>query len=420
MRAALAVAVVVLVGVATACVGTTPTGQLVRGDAPRRPPDDALVPGTVRASNDFAVDLYRSADQRSNVVHAPYSILSALAMSRAGSVGATRDQFDAVLHADETENLDEGINAVDQLLESRSGERSSSNRKGRVTPSFDASVWGQRGTRFTRTYLDTLSSDHDSPMRVVDFRSDDDAAREAINQWGSDATQERITEVVPRGDVTAFTRFLPVAVAYLRAPWLVPFDRAATRAGRFVQLDGDTIEAQTMQVSSPTGIRTASSLDWDAVELPYLGDQLSLLIVAPRSGTFETFRQGLDMATIRRVSDRLEDDPVDLRLPMFQFTTSGDLTNELKALGLGRAFTRDADFSGITTDEVLSLSGVAYQGYAAINEEGTDAERTATAPPPSGETPPKIKLAIDRPFVFAVRDRETGLILMLGQVVDPS
>lgn len=419
-RTALVSALVVFLALTTACIGTTPGGQTIRGEAARRAPNREFLPSTVDATNDFALDLLRvSAPGQGNFVSAPYSIMTALGMARAGSAGSTREQFDAVLHARRTANLDEGLGTLDQELTSRSGEKSSANRKGRVSAVFDASVWGQRGTRFKAGYLDVLAADYDAPMRVVDFRSDAETSREAINQWSAEVTQDRITEVVRRGDVTAFTRFLPVAVSYLRAPWQIPFDRSATRSGRFVQLDGDTVDAQTMQVSAPSGLLTAEAADWDAIEIPYLGDELALLVIAPRAGTFESFRQALDAPQLERVIDDLEDQPVDLRLPQFQFTSSADLTQPLEELGLVDAFTRDADFSGITSDEVLSLSGTAYEAYYGIDEEGTDAETTATAPSPESPAPAAVKLTIDRPFVFAVRDRGTGLILLLGQVVDP-
>ena len=419
-RITVVVALGALLLLASACIGTTPTGQTIRGEAPRRAANDEFLPSTVAATNAFALDLYRAtAADQGNVVYAPYSTMTALGMSRAGSAGSTRDQFDAVLHARQTPNLDEGLNAVHERLESRSGEKSSANRKGRISTSFDASVWGQRGTRFKAGYLDTLAADYDAPMRVVDFRSDAETSREAINQWGAEVTQDRITEVVPRGDVTAFTRFLPVSVSYLRAPWQIPFDRASTRSGPFVQLDGDRVDAQTMRVSAPSGLRTAEAVTWEAVEIPYLGDELALLIVVPRTGTFETFQQEVDAEAIDEIVDELEDQPVDLRIPQFQFTTSADLTGPLESMGLTDAFTSDADFSGITSDEVLSLSGLAYQGYFGIDEEGTDAETTATAPAPE-PTPAAVRLTVDRPFLFAVRDRETGLILLLGQVLDPS
>lgn len=419
-RAWLAATLATLVVAGSACIGTTPTGQTIRGEAPRAEPSDEFLPSTVDAANGFAIDLFRATGSgQGDFVSASYAVMLALAMSRAGSAGATRDQFDAVLHANETANLDEGLNTVDLLLASRSGEKSSTTRKGRVTASLDASVWGQRGTRFKTGYLDTLAAYYDAPMRVVDFQSDPETAREAINQWGSDVTQGRIAEVVPRGEVTSFTRFLPVAVTYLRAPWQVPFDRDMTRTGSFVRADGEATEVRTMQVASPSGVLTSDGTGWQAIDIPYLGGELSLLVVVPVGGSLEAFEQTFDRAQLDAVVDGLADEPVDLRIPLFGFTTSGDLTDELESMGLTDAFNRSADFSGITSDEVLNLSGVAFQGYFGIDEEGTDADTRASATATEPPTPGARKITVDRPFLFAVRDRETGLILLMGRVASP-
>ncbi len=257
-------------------------------------------------------------------------------------------------------------------------------------------------------------------MWVVDFQSEPEVAREAINQWGSDATQGRISDVVPRGDVTTYTRFLPVSVAYLRAPWQVPFDRAMTRTGAFVRLDGETVETRTMQVASPSGVLTAEGAGWRAIDIPYLGAELSLLVITPNGpSSFEELEASLDPDRLDSIVDDLADEPIDLRLPLFQFTSSGDLTDPLEAMGLTDAFSRSADFSGITSDELLNLSGVAYEAYFGIDEEGTDADTTANATPNGSPSPGAEKVTVDRPFVFAVRERETGLILLMGRVVSP-
>lgn len=419
-RRRLAAPIVALLVVAVACIGTSPTGQAMRSDAARHAPDDALIPGTVEAANAFALDLYRASAQRQgNFVSAPYAVMLALGMARAGSAGGTLDQFDAVLHRDRTTDLDRGLNTIDQELASRSGEKSSTTRKGRITLSVDASVWGQRGTRFKSEYLDTLAADYDSPMWIVDFQSDPETARDAINQWGSDATQGRISEVVPRGDVTVFTRFLPAAVTYLRAPWRIPFDPAKTRSGPFVRLDGERTDVSTMQVSSSEGIRHADGEGWEAVEIPYLGDELSLLVIVADGRPFEELERSLGPDQLEAIVEDLEEEPVDLRLPLFQFTTTGDLTDELEAMGLTDAFDKSADFSGITSDELLQLSGVAYQGYFGIDEEGSDADTRANATTTPTPSPGAERVVVDRPFVFAVRDRETGLVLLVGRVVSP-
>lgn len=411
------------VGVMVACVGTTPSGQEVRAKEPRRPPNREYVGGTVTANNAFGTDLYRVvAPNRGNFAYSPYALLTALAMARAGtgSAGDTRAQIDALLHAQATTDLDTGINTLQQGLASRSGEKRSETRIGKVSLEFPASLWGQRGTHFKDDYLDRLAGAYGAGFHVVDFRTDPESSRQAINRWGEDATRGRFEELVSRGDVTQYTRFLVAAESYLQAPWQFPFNPKSTKRAQFQRLDDQPTDVRMMQLTAPAGIRFADKGTWSAVELPYLGEELSLVIVMPAEGEFETFEQGFTSDRIKEITTSLEPRAVDLRVPQFQFTTAANLNEPLKQ-AMPAAFGESADFSGITSDEPLALSDVVYKGFYGIDEEGTDAANTATAQPnPSTVLAGARTVTIDRPFVFFVRDRESGLVLLLGRVVNPS
>ena len=176
-----------------------------------------------------------------------------------------------------------------------------------------------------------------------------------------------------------------------------------------------------MQVTAPTGLSAATGQGWTAVELPYLGDQLALDVIMPDQGLFDAFEQALTPDVITQISAALQPQALDVRLPQFQFTTTANLQGTLSTMGLTNPFTRDADFSGVTTDEVLSLSSVAYQGYFAVSEDGTNpVADTVTAQPVSpSSTGRNTSVLFNRPFVFAVRDKATGTVLWIGRFVDP-
>jgi hypothetical protein len=191
-------------------VGTTPTGQEVKGRGDRAPADKNLVAGTVAASNAFGADLYRSlAAGRGNFVYAPFALETALAMARAGSGtgSVTRTELDALLHAPQTADLDGGINSVQQTIQARSGERRSDTRKGKVSFEQSESLWGQRGTHFKEEYLDTLATNYGTGVHAVDFRSD---AESIVRPWSGRA---------------------------------VPFQR----------LDDQPVQPRTIQVAAPSG-----------------------------------------------------------------------------------------------------------------------------------------------------------------------
>lgn len=405
---------------ATACIGSSDSGQEVRGRAERAAPDQALLEPTVDALNAFAIDLYRAMDADTpNVVLAPVAVATALAMARAGATGDTRDQLDRVLHATETPDLDAGLNTVSALVRSRDGERRNDRRKGQVATDLPASLWAPRGTRFVDGWLDVLARDYGQGPRVVDVVADPEAARDAVNRWGADETDGHITELVRHGDVSQYTRFLAASAGYLQAPWAREFDRERTRPARFTFLDDSTAEIPTMQVLDDQGIGFAEGDGWQAVEIPYLGNELSLLVLMPWNGRFAEFEQGLSPERVSAIVEQLDVDGIDLRLPRFAFTTQEDLAEVLASrLGAPAAFSpRDADFTGVTADELLSLSAFAYEGFFSVSEEGSEG-RAATVNDEHLVTGAR-RVAIDQPFLFLVRDRQTGLLLLLGRVQKP-
>jgi serpin B len=405
------------------CGGVATTGQVLTGEATRAQPQREFLPGAVDATNTFGAELFRVlATEPGNLVLAPAAIIEALAMARAGSAGSTRQAFDAVLHADLTPNLDGGLNALSQALAERSGDKRSDTRRGRVDLRLPASVWGQRGTHVKEDLLDLLAADYGTGFRVTAFHADAEGSREVVNNWADEATDGTIKELVPRGEITQYSRFLAAAAANLRAPWQVPFDGQRTRPGAFHRADGQRSDARMMEATSDA-FRSARGEGWEAVELPYLGDELALDVIVPTT-TLAELEQSMTAARIDEVAtalDKSPDEAVAVSLPQFAFTTTHELQDPLTRLGLDVAFTRDADFSGVTSDEVLSLSHVAYQGFIKVDEEGTDpSPDTATAQPTTGTSAGSRRIVVDQPFVFLVRDRPTGSILMIGRVVAPS
>ncbi len=258
---------------------------------------------------------------------------------------------------------------------------------------------------------------------MVDFRSDPEVARSTINTWVSGATNQAITQVVPRGAISDFTRMVGASALYPRAPWEVRFPNERTKPARFTPGDDPTVEPPTMQLSTANGLLYGRGEGYEAAELPYLGQDLALLVVVPDLGTLDQFSAHLDSTRFEAIVQGLQPGPLDLRLPRFGFTTDVDLNEALRDLGLTDLLDeRRAELSGITTDEPLSLSAVLHQSFFSVDEEGTQA-RAATVQAPTDPAAPgpatSTKLAVDRPFLFALRDRKTGLLLAIGRVTNP-
>ncbi len=160
---------------------------------------------------------------------------------------------------------------------------------------------------------------------------------------------------------------------------------------------------------------------YQAVELLYDGDELSMLILLPASGNFKAFENALDAQQVDTILEGLEYKHVSLTLPKFEFDSSFSLKQTLAALGMPAAFTEEADFSGMTGKRDLFIADVVHKAFVSVDEAGTEAAAatavvmTLTAVP---EMP--VEVTVDRPFIFLIRDIETGETLFAGRVMNPS
>jgi serpin B len=408
--------------VALVACGGTSTGSEVRSHEPRDPGDQAAVAPTVLANSSFGMDLYRAlADHDQNFVFSPYGVSTVLAMAGAGAGGTTAEQLAAVQHQ-ASEGLQDGLNALDQALADRSGERSSDVRKGKVVLEIPTALWGQKETRFEQPFLDTLARSFGTGMRVVDFRSDPDAARRSINAWIREQTRSSVEELVARGSITDTTRLVASEAATFQAPWDIPFDASRTGRTPFTLADGTATEVTMMGLAAPTGLLYAAGDGWQATALPYLGRQLEMVVLVPDAGRFDEIEGGLDGPGLQRALGQLRPTSIDLELPRFGFTTQGDLDGALAQIGAPAAFEPgQADFTGITADEALDISELPHHAYLSADEEGTEASATTVIP---SEAPPRpvttTSLRVDRPFLVMVVDRATNALLFLGRVVNPN
>ncbi len=409
---------------------TTPPSQpaaspaigLLISDVARETADPAGAATAASAINAFGLDLYHALpdEQRDkNVVISPASIAIALSMAQLGAKGPTADQMDAVLHGLVAAGEVGPIDALDQALTSRTGTfQDSQGGEHAVVLKIANAPFGQRGLAINPVYLEALARGFGAGLRVVDYRADPEEARALINGWVADQTEQRIKQLLVRGDITDFTRLVLVNAIYLKAAWLTAFDADATKPATFTLGAGKQIQVPTM--SSVGSLRYAAGSGWQAVELPYIGNQLAMTIVVPDD--LAAFSASLSPERFGAVVSALESRPVSLTMPKFSFATRQDLVTVLKELGMPLAFTGDADFSGITTAEPISITAVIHEANIDVDEKGTEAA-AATAlvmgdiSGPGGEP---VVVHVDKPFLFAIRDLQTGAVVFLGQVLDPS
>lgn len=402
----------------TACSSSSGS-DLAKADVARAAtsPEDAIAAAV--AVNAFGLDLYRKlAADGGNVVVSPASIALALAMARAGAHGATATEMDAVLHDVASDANAVWLNALDLALTGRSGTfKDETGKSHDVTLRIANATFGQRGLTLVHAYLDALASRFGAGVRLVDYVTETEAARTLINGWVDGQTEHRIPELLVPGIITTDTRLTLVNAIYLKAAWQTPFPESGTKAGAFNLADGSSLEVPMMTTTA--SLPYAAGDGWRAVELPYIGGSLAMTVIVPDD--LAAFEASLSAEQLAGIVGDLREFDVTLSLPKFGIETKAMLADLLAALGMPSAFDpARADFSGITTEEALYISDVVHQANIDVDEKGTTAAAATAVVMRATAGQEQVALQVDRPFLFALRDRPTGAVLFLGRVTDPS
>jgi serpin B len=423
---AVALSFLVAIGGLAGCAAAPPSGGLVakadtarsnkaRITTPDVSADDLsrLAAGNTR----FALQLYRALrGQERNLFFSPYSISVALAMTYAGGRGETEQQMAETLHFVEQSRLHPAFNGLQLELDSRAKDPRSD--EARFLLRVANAIWGQKGFAFLPEFLDVLAQHYGSGLRLVDFRQAPEEARVIINEWVSEQTEGKIEDLLPPNAVDALTRLVLTNAIYFNASWLHPFEEELTKDSPFHLLDDTQINVPTMEQSESFGY--AHGEGYQAVELPYAGMKLSMVILLPEAGRFQAFASSLDAERLGQILDEVQPRQVHLTLPRFAYDSEFSLSETLPQMGMVIPFTGDADFSGMTGDRDLFIDDVIHKAFVAVDEAGTEAAAATAVVMKLTAAPAKpVVVTVDRPFVFCIRDIPTGTILFLGQVVNP-
>jgi serpin B len=424
MKTILTILILAMVATGCAAPGVRPAdAEALRSDVPRETDpgiSDAELNALVEGNTAFAADLYQQLrGEEGNLFLSPHSISVALAMTYAGARGETAEQMADVLHFTRPDgDLHPAFNALDL----------------RLTPPEDAdeeafalhianSLWAEKDYTFREAFLDLLAEHYGAGLRLVSFKTAYEEARIAINEWVEEETEGRIEDLIPEGGVNELTRLVLANAIYFNAQWAHTFPEDNTKDGTFTTLEGSEVTVPMMRWSEPQRVPYAQGDSFQAVELPYLGGQASMVIIVPDAGQFADFERALTGAQLQGIVESLETRGVALTMPTFEYKAEFSLAKTLQAMGMTDAFSEEnADFSGMDGTRELLITDVFHKAFVSVDEEGTEAA-AATAVVVGIESMPPVtdaELTLDRPFVYLIRDTETGAVLFLGRVVDPS
>lgn len=373
----------------------------------------------VAGSSSFALDLYQILrQQEGNLFYSPYSLSLALAMTYAGARGGTEAQMAQAMHYTLPQaRLHPALAALSEELTAHGQGAEGSDGEG-FRLNVTNALWGQQDYNFLPGFLDLLDHYYGAGLRRVDFVGASEQARQTINDWVAGETEDRITDLIPQGVIDAMTRLVLTNAIYFNAAWAEPFEEGNTSDGPFYLLDGGQVSVPMMRQSSFFGY--AAGQGYRAVELPYDGQELSMVILLPDSGEFDAFEASLDAPGLDAILGALAYRPVALAMPRFEFSAQFSLQEALTALGMVDAFTDNADFSGMTGSRELFISAVLHKAFVSVDEAGTEAAAaTAVVAKLTAAPSDPLEVTLDRPFLFLIRDLETGAVLFWGRVVDP-
>jgi len=381
--------------------------------------NEAALTTLVTGNSVFAFDLYQALrEEDGNLFYSPYSISLALAMTYAGARGETAQQMADTLHfVLSQDRLHPAFNSLDIELGQR-GEGAKGKDDGGFRLNIVNAIWGQRDYQFLTTFLDLLAENYGAGLRILDFANAPEESRITINNWVSDQTEGRIEDLIPQGLISVLTRLVLTNAIYFNAAWQYPFSEDMTRDGPFYLLDGGEVTVPMMRQTESFGYTEGDG--YQAVELPYDGRELSMVILLPQAGQFEMFEGSLDAQRVDAIVKDLKSRRVALTMPRFEFESGFSLKETLAAMGMPVAFSGGADFSGMTGNRDLFISDVVHKAFVSVDEAGTEAAAaTAVVMELTAVPGPPVEVTVDRPFIFLIRDIETGTILFVGRIMNP-
>lgn len=383
--------------------------------------DDSFKPGNIQLSlkqqniiqntNDFGIRLFKNLNgtaAKSNLFISPLSISMALGMTYNGSANSTKTAFEQTLGYTGMDQKD--INLTYKTLLDYFPTCDN-----KVTLDIANSIWYRQDFPVLQGFIDTNQKYFNAQVQPLDFN--DLASKDIINKWVSDQTNAKIPSIID--EISPDHIMFLINAVYFKGLFKMTFDKSKTDNLPFTLWDGSSKQVLTMH-------QKASHMFFDntvfsSIELPYSNGRYNMEIFVPKDGstvddiinqlTVPVWNTWLNSYTLQQ--------EVNVSLPKFKFSYEETLNNSLSALGLGIAFTSDADFTNINAGGSLQISKVKHKTFVDVNEEGTEAAAVTSVDIIVTSMPTPIFFTVDRPFLFMISEKESKSILFMGKVMEP-
>ena len=373
------------------------------------------------ANNEFAVGVYKELREcEGNLFFSPYSIRTALAQAYAGARGQTARQMAEVLRLPkDIPGLYRAFRSFEETLVSRA-------QGNAVEVDIANAMWRQTGDSLLKGFLVIMDAEYKSSLFEADFAGAPDRASRAINRWVLEKTRGKIREIVSPTNFGVLTRLVLANAIYFNGKWNSAFDERATSQDYFHFTPGKSQLRQKVSVPlmwQKSEFMYAKFEGFQALELPYIGKKLSMVIFLPnRVDGWMDFEDEMSAERLSQCIQTLRRDSVSAYLPKFQFESSFGLAETLKNMGMEDAFAPEiADFTGMTLEKLFWISAVFHKAMAEVDEAGTRAAAATivlTRCLGISDVPEPVFRA-DHPFIFVIRDIPSDAILFMGRVLNP-
>lgn len=389
------------------------THRAHKGDPTKHSDNDQV--SLPERNNNFAFDLLNHIPHGTdNMVVSPFSISTALAMTYTGARGTTLDEMAATMHFDtDQQRFHREYGDYLALLNKMA--------EGHIQLNIANSLWAQEDYDFLESFFDINKKHYDSPTFMVNFETNREQVRLDINDWVFNETHEKIKDLIAPGVFTEDTRLVLVNAIHFFGPWLKEFDPDLTRENVFHLGNHNHVMADFM-------IRTDTFPYFEndvmqALEIPYSGEDYSMLLLLPAEGLpLKDMEKSLDATVYAEILKNMQNKEVDVFVPRFEAETKLDLEETLMEMGMRMPFSREADFRGMTGDLDLQIDKVIHQAMIEVAEEGTEAA-AATAVvmirKTAIDTEPRTVFNANRPFMFFIKDNRHQSILFAGRIMNP-
>ena len=392
---------------------------------PNRAADGSDIKTLAGGNTDFAFAFYGKlkddpnvtvpkGEPNGNLFFSPYSISTALAMTYAGARGNTEKQMAAALHFTlPQQRLHPAFGALQkQLIQDE-------NSQGYLLLLANA-LWPQKGEPILKEFLDLNKHYYEAGITLLDFANETEKSRQIINSWVEEKTKSKIKDLIPPDGVDRETVLVITNAVYFKGDWKFKFEKSDTKREDFAVSAKNKIKVDMMHLKE--NFKYYDDANLQVIELPYKGDELSMLVILPRDTEgIKDIESTLSAENLNRLLSKMKTREVDVYFPKFKIAWGTFSLNKVFiTLGMSDAFNPgQADFTGMHLKRNIWIENIFHKAFIEVNEEGTEAAAgTAVVIEKSIKLP--VVFCADHPFIFLIKDNRSGSILFMGRVMDPS